>query len=126
MKYQEALNAYDTALENKVLPFEILASDVMFLTRKNRKEVLLIFVIIDIATRKVIDYCFTINGNDNIPEYLKLMGKSIKDKHVIIFHSDNGVEYTDERTKTLFSKHKVQQSFTDKNSSYQNGTVEGF
>jgi transposase InsO family protein len=59
-------------------------------------------------------------------KYLKLIEKNIKGKHLIIWHSDNGDEYTDEKTKILFNKYKVQQSFTDKESSFQNGTVEGF
>jgi hypothetical protein len=56
----------------------------MFLTRANRKEVLLLFVIIDIATRKVVDYCFAIDNDNNMTKYLKLIEKNIKGKHLII------------------------------------------
>jgi hypothetical protein len=85
----------------------------MFLTEK-KNNALQLFAIIDICTKKIINYCYLSFKQNNFPVYTECTRNAVKNKNLLIFQSDNGIEYVDEQFKKIFVNNNVVQSFADK------------
>jgi hypothetical protein len=83
--------------------------------------------IIDLVSKRVIKHCYYVQGNPNNPKiYQDCIREAIKDKDLILFHSGQDNEYTNNTIKALFKNNNIFQSLCDETQSYQNGLVEGF
>ena len=84
-------------------------------------------VVIDLFSRKVISYTLStkINSNLVINAFLSAFNKRNKPQN-LIFHSDNGSEYTSMAFRRLIDKCNVIQSFSKKGCPYDNAVAESF
>ncbi|MFO7969222.1 MAG: IS3 family transposase [Bacillota bacterium] len=106
-------------------PNKIWVSDITYI--RVRKEHYYLFVIIDLYSRKVIGY--KLSKSLEATELVELMKSSYrarKKPESLIFHSDQGLQYTSKIYKNYLKKHKITQSFSKKGCPYDNSVAESF
>ncbi|MDT8337061.1 MAG: IS3 family transposase [Candidatus Izemoplasmatales bacterium] len=106
-------------------PNKIWVSDITYI--RVRKEHYYLFVIIDLYSRKVIGY--KLSESLEATELVELMKSSYrvrKKPESLIFHSDQGLQYTLKIYKNYLKKHKITQSFSKKGCPYDNSVAESF
>ena len=85
------------------------------------------YVVIDLFSRKVISYAIStkIDYKLVINDFLSAFNKRDKPKN-LIFHSDNGSQYTSTAFRRLLNNLDIIQSFSKKGCSYDNAVTESF
>lgn len=108
-------------------PNSILAGDITYISFNNR--FLYLSVVIDLFNRKVLGWSLDENlSKDGVMQAFKMAMKSSSSSSSaqIIFHSDQGSQYSSQDFKDLLSKHKVKQSMSRRGNCYDNSIVESF
>ncbi|MCF7926323.1 MAG: IS3 family transposase [Candidatus Izimaplasma sp.] len=106
-------------------PNKIWVSDLTYI--KVQREHYYLFVIIDLYSRKVLGH--KLSKSLEAIELIKLMEstyKSRNDPKNIIFHSDQGLQYTSLVFKKYLRKNYITQSFSKKACPYDNSVAESF
>jgi len=104
---------------------KIWVSDITYI--RVRKEHYYLIVIIDLYSRKVVGHRLakTLEASELI-ELMKKTYKSRSKPKELIFHSDQGQQYTAKSFKKLLKENKITQSFSKKGCSYDNSVAESF
>ena len=106
-------------------PNKVWASDITY--ARVADDVAYICVVIDLFSRKVLSYSISefINTNLTADAFQKAFFLRRKPKD-LIFHSDQGAQYTSFEFRQLLSDHKVQQSFSQPGNPLDNAVAESF
>ena len=106
-------------------PNKIWVSDITYI--RVRKEHYFLVVIIDLYSRKVIGHRLTkVAGS---LELIELMNETFHNRNQpigLIFHSDQGLQYTSKAFKTSLKENNIDQSFSKKGCPYDNSVAESF
>ncbi len=106
-------------------PNEVWVSDVTIFSCVHRK--FYICVILDLYSRKVIAYSISNNNSTQLTKrtFLKaLNSRSVTEP--LMFHSDQGANYTSTRFMQTLKAHNVIQSLSQKGTPYDNSVMESF
>lgn len=106
-------------------PNMIWVSDITYI--KYNKKHYYLFVILDLYSRKIIGYSLA----DSLEAYvlvdlMKDTYESRKKPENLIFHSDQGLQYTANSFRNYLKDNKIKQSFSKKGCPYDNAVVESF
>ncbi|WP_312032604.1 IS3 family transposase [Hujiaoplasma nucleasis] len=104
---------------------KIWVSDITYI--RVRKEHYYLTVIIDLYSRKVIVH--SLAKTLEASELINLMKKTYyirNNPKKLIFHSDQGQQYTSKSFKSLLKENEITQSFSKKGCPYDNLVVESF
>ena len=103
----------------------IWVSDVTHLKTKGRRYYLC--VILDLFSRKVVAYKITThNSTQLITSTFKMAYKTRNPGENLIFHSDQGSQYTARAFRQLLKKLKITQSFSNAGTPHDNAVMESF
>jgi len=83
--------------------------------------------IIDLFTRKVVEYSMGESPNSEL--VIKAIKNAIniqKPTRGVILHSDRGIQFTSEETMNICKTYKIQQSFSTTGCPYDNAPMESF
>ncbi len=106
-------------------PNRIWVSDVTYLKTKGRRYYLC--VILDLFSRKVVAYKITThNSTQLITSTFKMAYKTRNPGENLIFHSDQGSQYTARAFRQLLKKLKITQSFSNAGTPHDNAVMESF
>ena len=106
-------------------PNRIWVSDVTHLKTKGRRYYLC--VILDLFSRKVVAYKITThNSTQLITSTFKMAYKTRNPEENLIFHSDQGSQYTARAFRQLLKKLKITQSFSNAGTPHDNAVMESF
>lgn len=106
-------------------PNRIWVSDVTYLKTKGRRYYLC--VILDLFSRKVVAYKITThNSTQLITSTFKMAYKTRNPEENLIFHSDQGSQYTARAFRQLLKKLKITQSFSNAGTPHDNAVMESF
>lgn len=111
--------------EHYPYPNKIWVSDLTYI--RVQREHFYLFVIIDLYSRKVIGY--KLSKSLEALELVKLMETTYMSRQNpknLIFHSDQGLQYTSLIFKKYLRENKIKQSFSKKACPYDNSVAESF
>ncbi len=110
---------------NQNHPNSVWVSDITYLRAKS--GIYYLCVIIDLFSRMVISYSLSENANTNI--VIDTFQQAYNSRHPskgLMFHSDQGSQYLSSRFKKLLKSLKIEQSFSNTGTPYDNAVAESF
>lgn len=106
-------------------PDKIWASDITYI--KTKKGCLFLCVVLDLFSRKVIGWSMGIKAGSNLViKILKMAKKQRNAKEKLLFHSDQGVQYTSFELCNYLRKNRIIQSFSRRGNCWDNAVAESF
>ena len=125
-------NTPDTDFENKLkqqfnvpAPNLVWCSDITYI--KTGSSFSYLCVVIDLFSRKVISYNVSNSMTSKLViDTLDSALKTRNPQNPVLFHSDQGVQYTSELTRKFCDEHNLVQSFSAKAHPYDNAVAESF
>lgn len=104
---------------------ELWTSDITYLWTK--EGWLYLAVILDVYCRKIVGWSLASRLSSNLVS--NALYKAINSRNPdpgLIFHSDQGVQYTSKNVRSIFKFHGIQQSMSAKGNCYDNAITESF
>ena len=115
-------------LLNKKRPLKpggVLASDITYIP--SSEGWLYLAVVMDLFTRKVVGYSTSSRINTELVEQaLKSAIKQVGSSQIKIFHSDQGIQFSNKSIRVLLKKHRINQSMSRRGNCYDNAAMESF
>jgi len=106
-------------------PNEVWVSDVTYF--KCKHNTYYICVIIDLYARKVVGYHISLKNNTQLTkDTFKIAYSSRQPSSDLLFHSDQGSNYTSKSFINYLIKHGIKQSFSRASMPYDNSVIESF
>ncbi len=106
-------------------PNEVWVSDITYLNYGNKNYYLCI--IIDLYARKVVAWKISTTNSTHLTKAtIKMACADRKPLQGLIFHSDNGSNYTSKAFRKFLQENKIQQSFSRAHNPYDNSVCESF
>ena len=126
--YEQNKNRREDLIKQRFIvhkPNEVWVSDVTELHYKEKR--IYLCVIIDLYARKVIAYRYSYNNNTPlVKKTFTAAYDSREPKNTLIFHSDQGANYTSRTFRTYLLSKGVQQSFSRSGMPYDYSVCESF
>ncbi|WBL31314.1 IS3 family transposase [Candidatus Phytoplasma sacchari] len=125
--YQKPI-AYTNLIQNNFrasFPYQKLCGDITYLPYKNGKNIqyLYLAVVMDLYNREIVSYSLSEYQNTAlIKQTLIPLPKGLKG----IFHTDQGLQFTNNHIKTILKEKGLKTSMSEKASPSQNACIESF
>ncbi|WCA22649.1 IS3 family transposase [Candidatus Phytoplasma oryzae] len=123
--YQKPVH-YDNLLQNNFQaqsPYQKLCGDITYLPYGKKNQFLYLAVIMDLYNREIVSYSLSeYQDTALIKQTLNPLPSGLKG----IFHTDQGLQFTNNHIKTILKEKGLQTSISEKSSPSQNACIESF